>query len=316
MHAAPRRCSGCSPTRTRLRLLRVLAQDRFNVSELTGILGVAQSGVSRHLGLLKDAGLVAEEREAGFVYYRLARRRRGDGQPLLWTLLDAQFAAAADDERGARRRRAAAGGAAAPQGELRHPRRSRASWCPAAAGRPGRARSATCCRRSTSPTSAAARATWPLETARWARHVTGIDRSDEVLERAKALAARRRRSPTSSGRRATWRGCRCATSSIDVALLSQSLHHASDPERAVAEAGARPAAGRPAAVLDLKAHDQTWVRARFGDRHLGFSARRARPTCSAAAGLTARSRGHRRREDRRPVHRAHRERQRSAASPA
>ena len=32
---------------TRLRLLRVLAQDRFNVSELTGILGVAQSGVSR-----------------------------------------------------------------------------------------------------------------------------------------------------------------------------------------------------------------------------------------------------------------------------
>ncbi|NOT45654.1 MAG: winged helix-turn-helix transcriptional regulator, partial [Acidobacteria bacterium] len=35
---------------TRLRLLRVLAADRFNVSELTGILAVAQSGVSRHLG--------------------------------------------------------------------------------------------------------------------------------------------------------------------------------------------------------------------------------------------------------------------------
>ena len=52
---------------TRLRLLRVLARDRFNVTELTGILGVAQSGVSRHLGLLKDAGLVTEEREAGFV---------------------------------------------------------------------------------------------------------------------------------------------------------------------------------------------------------------------------------------------------------
>ena len=36
----------------RLRLLRVLDQDRFNVKELTGILGLAQSGVSRHLGLL------------------------------------------------------------------------------------------------------------------------------------------------------------------------------------------------------------------------------------------------------------------------
>ena len=39
-------------------LLRVLRRERLNVTELTGILGLAQSGVSRHLGLLKDAGLV------------------------------------------------------------------------------------------------------------------------------------------------------------------------------------------------------------------------------------------------------------------
>jgi DNA-binding transcriptional ArsR family regulator len=50
----------------RLRLLRLLGSERLNVSELTGILGIAQSGVSRHLGLLKDAGLVVEEREGGF----------------------------------------------------------------------------------------------------------------------------------------------------------------------------------------------------------------------------------------------------------
>src|SRR5436309_6066439 len=55
----------------RLRLLRVLARERLNVTELTGVLGLAQSGVSRHLGLLKDAGLVAEERDGGFSYYRL-----------------------------------------------------------------------------------------------------------------------------------------------------------------------------------------------------------------------------------------------------
>src|SRR4029078_8340239 len=83
---------------TRLRRLRVLSQDRFNVSELTGILGVAQSGVSRHLGLLKDAGLVVEEREAGFVYYRLADDARVNGHASLWSLLDAQFASAADDK--------------------------------------------------------------------------------------------------------------------------------------------------------------------------------------------------------------------------
>jgi ArsR family transcriptional regulator len=50
----------------RLRVLRLLSLERLNVTELTGILGIAQSGVSRHLGLLKDAGLLGEEREAGF----------------------------------------------------------------------------------------------------------------------------------------------------------------------------------------------------------------------------------------------------------
>ena len=82
---------------TRLRLLRVLAQDRFNVTELTGILGVAQSGVSRHLGLLKDAGLATEEREAGFVYYRIADEARGNGNGSLWTLLETHFESGASD---------------------------------------------------------------------------------------------------------------------------------------------------------------------------------------------------------------------------
>ena len=41
----------------RLRILRLLAAERLNVSELTAVLGLAQSGVSRHLGLLKESGL-------------------------------------------------------------------------------------------------------------------------------------------------------------------------------------------------------------------------------------------------------------------
>ena len=81
---------------TRLRLLRVLSIDRFNVSELTGILGLAQSGVSRHLSLLKEAGLVVEDREGGFVYYR--RTDSGSrATASLWAVLDAQFASSADD---------------------------------------------------------------------------------------------------------------------------------------------------------------------------------------------------------------------------
>src|SRR5262249_43043804 len=53
---------------TRLRLLRVLSREALNVSELTAILGVAQSGVSRHLGLLREAGLVVEQRGGTFTW--------------------------------------------------------------------------------------------------------------------------------------------------------------------------------------------------------------------------------------------------------
>ena len=56
----------------RLRLLRLLAAERLNVTELTGILGIAQSGVSRHLGMLRDNGLIEERREGGYTYYQVA----------------------------------------------------------------------------------------------------------------------------------------------------------------------------------------------------------------------------------------------------
>src|SRR5437773_11634127 len=81
----------------RLRLLRLLARERLNVTELTGILGLAQSGVSRHLGLLKDAGLVVEEKDAGYTYYRLAPAVKEDGRRPLWSALEGQFEQAGAD---------------------------------------------------------------------------------------------------------------------------------------------------------------------------------------------------------------------------
>src|SRR6185436_12709661 len=82
----------------RLRLLRILERERLNVTELTGILGLAQSGVSRHLGLLKDAGLVSEERDAGYTYFRLAPELTEGDHRAIWEALKAQFAAESTDE--------------------------------------------------------------------------------------------------------------------------------------------------------------------------------------------------------------------------
>ena len=62
---------------------------------LTGILGLAQSGVSRHLGLLKDAGLVQEEKNAGYTYYRLSPAVESDGLKAQWAALQEQFETAA-----------------------------------------------------------------------------------------------------------------------------------------------------------------------------------------------------------------------------
>src|SRR5689334_5604344 len=81
----------------RLRLLRVLGRERLNVTELTGILGLAQSGVSRHLGLLKDARLVIEEKDAGYTYYRLSPGLQENGLKTQWEALQQQFDASSSD---------------------------------------------------------------------------------------------------------------------------------------------------------------------------------------------------------------------------
>jgi ArsR family transcriptional regulator len=252
---------------TRLRLLRVLGRDRFNVTELTGILGLAQSGVSRHLGLLKDAGLVLEEREAGYAYYRLADRT--NGHAALWPLLDAQFAASNDD-RAVRADEARVEEVLRlrhenfdSQGEARQlvPGRSWAAWARALGHLlpPLDVADLGC-----------GEGYLTIETARWAKSVVAVDKSDVVLDRARQLAHRRRVTNI------TWKKgdlvkLPLEDASVDVALLSQALHHASQPAKAMREAVRilRPL-GR-VLVLDLRAHDQTWVRERLGDEQLGFS---------------------------------------------
>jgi DNA-binding transcriptional ArsR family regulator/protein-L-isoaspartate O-methyltransferase len=56
---------------SRLRLLGVLVHGEFTVQELTRILAMGQSRVSRHLKILTDAGILAVKRQGTWGYYRL-----------------------------------------------------------------------------------------------------------------------------------------------------------------------------------------------------------------------------------------------------
>ena len=259
----------------RLRILRLLAAERLNVSELTGILGLAQSGVSRHLGMLKEAGLIAEQREGVYTWYRLAPRLQeaDNGFGPLWPLLKAHFEQTAGTPDGR-----------ADDAKLEEVRRLRKENFDQHSGPDARERQLVPGR----SWAAWARAlghllpAWrvadlgcgdgylTIEASRWASRVIAVDRSRPVLERARALARRR------GVRNVTWRQGEIERiplrdASVDLAILSQALHHAADPAAAVNEASRIVAPGGRVLVLDLREHDQEWVTERLGDRWRGFS---------------------------------------------
>ncbi|HEY2433403.1 MAG TPA: metalloregulator ArsR/SmtB family transcription factor [Vicinamibacterales bacterium] len=298
----------------RLRMLRLLAAEQLNVSELTGILGIAQSGVSRHLGLLKDAGLVEERREAGFTYFRLAPALVGGGNGFgpVWPMLRAHFdiaavtpqgradAARLEEVRRVRREDFDQHGAA-PEHRQIVPGRSWAAWARALAHLlpPLDVADLGC-----------GEGYLAIEAARFARTVVAVDRSEAVLARAKKLAAQRlgsapasttptsRANAVSEPRERTEPPKRRARervgefegrspsviqwkrgeldhlplddASVDVALLSQALHHAALPARAIAEAVRIVRPGGRVLVLDLRRHEEHWVKDRLGDTWLGF----------------------------------------------
>lgn len=289
----------------RLRILRLLDAERLNVTELTSILGIAQSGVSRHLGLLKDAGLVDERRDAGFTYFRLASGLQSgqNGFGPVWPLLQSYFEATAatpegraDDARleEVRRVRKENFDEHGADDERRQivPGRSWAAWARALGHLlPPMVVADLGC----------GDGYLTVEMSRFAKKVIAVDRSEAALDRARALARRfARRSGGDSARPARrslgeggnveWKRGELEKlplkdATVDLALLSQALHHAADPSKALAEAARIVRPGGHVLVLELRRHDEQWVRDRLGDTWLGFDDKELK-TLLEDAGLT------------------------------
>ena len=264
----------------RLRILRLLASERLNVSELTTILGIAQSGVSRHLGLLREARLVREHRDGGFSYYGLMDQPGGKLDEV-WPFVQSQLAAEPcgpghepgaavlrDDDarlhevkRQRREHRESHGATRNGGGRQLVPGRSWAAWSRALG---------LLLPNLTVTDLGCGDGHLTLEMAFWARRVIGVDQSAALLRRARELTHRREVTNV-TWKRGALEKLPLETGSVDVAVLSQALHHAEEPARALKEAARVVAEGGRVLVLDLEQHDQEWVMGELGDRWLGFN---------------------------------------------
>jgi DNA-binding transcriptional ArsR family regulator len=222
----------------RWRILRLLAREPLNVTELTAVLGIAQSGVSRHLGLLRHGGALEEARRAGWVHYRVSPTPP-PGLEGLWEALLAELRGAGDphgdDVRLAQvRRERAERGVGEGTGNLPDPGRSWAAW--------SRALTLLLPAERVVQLGAGSGAL-TLEIARWASEVVA----------------------------AGFEAPRLAGGTFDLAVLSHALARAADPPAVLGEAArlVRPA-GR-LLVLDLLPHREAWTRERHGHRRLGVA---------------------------------------------
>ncbi len=62
----------------RIRILKMLQVRPLCVCEITDILNLASSTVSKHLSILRDAGFIIDEKEGKWVNYRLDSKSSGN----------------------------------------------------------------------------------------------------------------------------------------------------------------------------------------------------------------------------------------------
>jgi ArsR family transcriptional regulator len=243
---------------TRLRILRLICEARLNVSEVVSLVGVAQSSVSHHLTKLKALDLIREERHGGFTYYSLAL----DEKAPLWPLI--KLAKGAADEHGDRarltellRRRE---DVQTLNERLLEPGQSWRLWSAALGSLlpPLEVVDFGC-----------GTGALTVELARWAGHVTAIDRNASALAKAETEAARL------GFENITFLSADLAKlplegASVDLVVVSQSLHHVDSVEAVLAEGARLLKPGGRIVVLELLPHDEAWVRARLGHQHQGL----------------------------------------------
>lgn len=256
---------------TRLRLLALLLREELSVAELQEILGMAQSRISSSLSLLRSAELVSDRRDGKRAYYSL---RSDLPPPTLGLLRSATEALAMQPELAADR--------AGLARTLAKRRATQEEYFNLIAGRLGKN---YCPGRSWEAIGhLALRLTPAIEIAdlgageglvsqllaRRAKQVWCIDSSPKMVEVGSALAEKNGLANLAY-KLGDIEQVPLPDASVDLAILSQALHHARHPRTAVAEAFRILRPGGQLLVLDLKEHGFEKAHELYADVWLGFT---------------------------------------------
>jgi ubiquinone/menaquinone biosynthesis C-methylase UbiE/DNA-binding transcriptional ArsR family regulator len=255
---------------TRLRLLALLLKEELSVAELQEILGMAQSRISSQLALLRQAGFVSDRREGKKAFYSL----RATLDPKQLTLLRAACDSVAGlpesgEDRDSldrvlqKRRRVSEQYFNLIAGKLGK------NYCP---GRSWEAIGHLALRLVPSITVADLGAGEGLISqliAHRAERVWCIDNSERMVEVGTELA-KKNGLANLTYKLGDIESVPLPDKSVDLAILSQALHHASHPQNAVNEAFRILKPGGQVLILDLNEHSYEKAHEQFGDLWLGF----------------------------------------------
>jgi ubiquinone/menaquinone biosynthesis C-methylase UbiE/biotin operon repressor len=258
---------------TRLRLLLLLEEDELSVAELQKILGMGQSRISSHLAQLKRAGVVEDRRSGKNVYYGLtAKEERNPGRDKVSELIRVLAREMPETQRDR----------TALQLALRKRRDKAREYFDELAGKfgrsyvPGRSWQAlahtliSLLPKLTVADLGAGEGTLSQLLAKTARKVIAIDNAPKMVEFGAQLA-KRHGFANLEYRLGDIENPPIAKASVDLAILSQALHHAIHPERAIAGAHRILRKGGRIVILDLLSHRFERARELYADHWLGFS---------------------------------------------
>ena len=256
---------------TRLRLLTLLDQEELSVQELQEITGLGQSRISTHLGLLLDAELVQSRRAGKRTFYRFHRRDDPAARELLALAVRGAEELAERSADLINLRRVV---------ELRAHQEQ--AFFNQVAGRfdrsygPGRSWQAfgQLLLRMLPPLVVAdlgsGEGLVSELLARRCKRVIAVDNSARIIEFG-AAKARKNGLKNLEFRLGDLQAPPIEPAMVDLAILSQALHHAEDPGRAVQSAHRILKPGGQLLILDLLEHQFPQARELYGDRWLGFA---------------------------------------------